>query len=249
MGLGVALFLVTAAHAGCPPLADALEAATTALIDGVDTGAAFTAAEASLACAPATKTELARLFLLRGAALQLAGEADAVGPFYAAAIGQDATYFDDRLGPAVRAAWTDARHGDPGRLTANRPLDVDGTRVDAFPATLESGPHALQALEAGWARVVVLPAGEELAVEVPTTRPVEPPTRKKSALWLVAGGAALAGAVGCGAGAMAQTETMGEAETVAALDEAWTTQTVLGSAALGLAALGGTGVVLHFVLP
>lgn len=256
MGLGVTFWVGLAAAADpaapCAPLADALEAATLALIDGADAGSAFAAAEVSLACAPATAPELARLFVLRGAALQLGGEPAAAEPFYAAARGQDDAWFDDRLGAAVRAAWSSAKHGDPGRLTANRPLTVDGAAVEAFPATLESGPHALQALDVAWARVLVLPPGEELAVDVPLTPP--PPaavagTRRRGAGWLVAGGAALAGAIGCGAAAVGQTEVMGEADTVAALDDAWGAQQALGYTAIGLGVVGAAGVTLHFVLP
>ncbi len=251
MGLGMML-LWAQAHAACPTMVATLEAATSVLIDGGDGTAALAEVETALACGTATKSELARLWVLRGAALQLAGDAAAAEPFYAAALGADATWFDDRLGSSVREAWSRAKYGLPARLSANRPLDVDGVHIDTFPATLESGPHALQAPDVRWARVLVMPPGEESVVEVPLTPLPDPDAvvlPRKGAGWLVAGGVVLAGAVGAGVAAGAQSEVMSGAETTTALDEAWNTQQALGISSIGLAALGSTGVVLHFVLP
>ncbi len=251
--MGLAVILLWAhAHAACPTMVATLDAATSVLIDGGDAAPTFAEVETALACGPPTQSELARLWVLRGAALQLGGDAAAAEPFYAAALDADATWFDDRLGASVREAWSRAKHGLPGRLSANRPIDVDGVRVETFPATLESGPHALQALDVNWARVVVMPSGEETAIEVPLTplpdgnAVVRP---RRSAGWLIAGGSLLAGAVGVGVAAAAQSEVMTAAETTTALDEAWGAQQALGISAIGLAALGSTGVALHFVLP
>ncbi|MSQ02418.1 MAG: hypothetical protein EXR71_11095 [Myxococcales bacterium] len=246
------MLLWVQAQAACPTMGATLESATSVLIDGGDSTAALAEVETVLACRRATRAELARLWLLRGAALQLSGDLPAAEPFYAAALAADATWFDDRLGSAVREAWARARNGLPSRLSANRPLEVDGVPIGSFPATLASGPHALQAPDVRWARVVVMAPGEESAVEVPLTPLPDPNAEvrpRKGPGWLVAGGALLAGAVGVGVAAAAQSEVMSGAETTTALDEAWTTQQALGFGSIGLAALGSTGVVLHVVLP
>jgi hypothetical protein len=96
--------------------------------------------------------------------------------------------------------------------------------------------------------VVVVAPAETLRVDVPAAAPKER-TRKKSPAWAVAGGVALAGAIGCGVGATLQSDTLAEAPTVAALNDAYAVQTALGSASLALGALGATGVVLQFALP
>lgn len=250
MGLGMILFFAASAHAECAPISDALEAATRALVDGADTAPAFGAAEAALACGPATSAELARLWLLHGAALHLAGDLSSAEAYFAAAYTLSPAGYDDRLGPTVRTAFEGAKHGDPGRLTASRPVRVDGKKVKRFPATLESGPHAVVASDAAWARVVVVLPNDDLVVEVPPPGANAVTSKKsKSPAWLIAGGVALAGAVGCGAGAYTQTAVMGEAETTEALDAGWATQQALGFSAIGLGALGASGVVLHFVLP
>lgn len=250
MALGMILYFAAAAHAECAPVADTLEAVTRALVDGVDSAPAFTAAEAALACGSATSGELARLWLLHGASLHLAGDVTSAEAYFAAAYTLGPTGYDDRLGPTVRAAFEAAKHGDPGRLTANRPVHVDGKKLKRFPATLESGPHAVVATDAGWARVVVILPNDDLLIEVPPPGTASPTQEKrKSPAWLIAGGVALAGAVGCGAGAYTQSAAMGEAETTADLDAGWATQQALGYSAIGLGALGASGVVLHFVLP
>lgn len=250
MGLGMILYFAAAAHAECAPLADALDAATRALVDGADATPSFSAAEVALACGPATSAELARLWLLHGAALHLAGDLTSAEAYFAAAYTLSPSGYDDRLGPTVRAAFEGAKHGDPGRLTASRPVQVDGKKVKKFPTTLESGPHALVATDAGWARVVVILPNDDLVVDVPPPGATTPAVKKgKSPAWLIAGGVALAGAVGCGGGAYIQTPVMGEADTVADLDAGWATQQALGYSAIGLGALGASGVVLHFVLP
>lgn len=250
MGLGMILSLAAAAHAECAPIADALEAATRALVDGAEPTPAFTAAEAALACGPATSAELARLWLLHGAALHLAGDLTSAEAYFAAAFTLSPAGYDDRLGPTVRAAFEAAKHGDPGRLTASRPVSVDGKKLKRFPATLESGPHAVVATDARWARVVVILPNDDLVIDVPPPGTGAPtPEKRKSPAWLIAGGVALAGAVGCGAGAYTQSAVMGEAETTAKLDAGWATQQALGYSAIGLGALGASGVVLHFVLP
>ncbi|GDX80691.1 hypothetical protein LBMAG42_25020 [Deltaproteobacteria bacterium] len=250
MGLGMILYFAAAAHAECAPLAEALEAATRALVDGTETSPAFAAAEASLACGPASREELARLWLLHGAALHLTGDLTSAEAYFAAAFTLSPAGYDDRLGPTVRAAFEAAKHGDPGRLTASRPVSVDGKKLKRFPATLESGPHAVVASDAGWARVVVILPNDDLVVEVPPPGANAPTAIKgKSPAWLIAGGVALAGAVGCGAGAYTQTSVMSEAETTSDLDAGWATQQALGYSAIGLGALGASGLVLHFVLP
>lgn len=248
MGLGMIL-LIAAAHAACPPLDEALEVATAKLVDGADPSSAFTAVETSLACGPATPAQLARLWLLRGAAFELGGDPAAAEPYYAAAATLDSTVWDERLGPAVKASLAAAKHGNPGNLQANRPVDVDGVRKDTFPLPLDSGPHALQAPEVDWARVVVVVPGETILVDIPTTRAIDPSKRKKSAAWAVAGSVALAGAVGCGVGAILQTEAMADAPSVDTLEAAWGTQQLLGGGTIVLGALGATGVVLQVALP
>jgi hypothetical protein len=125
-------------------------------------------------------------------------------------------------------------------------LRIDGTRVSRFPTSTEAGPHALQAPEASWARVVVVPAGADLNVEVPAPAKV---AKKKSPLLAILGGVALAGAVGAGAGAISQTPVMEDAPDTTSLDAAWETQQVLGYSSIALAGLGATGVVLQFALP
>jgi hypothetical protein len=244
VGLGIAL--IAAANAACPPLADGVESAMKALLDGADPQPGFAAAEASLACGPAPADRLAALWLARGAALHLAGDEAAAQPFYARARALAPEGFDERLGVAVKESWARASSAGTGRLIANRPLRIDGTRVSRFPTSTEAGPHALQAPEASWARVVVVPAGEDLNVEVPAPAKV---AKKKSPLLAILGGVALAGAVGAGAGAISQTPVMEDAPDTTSLDAAWETQQVLGYSSIALAGLGATGVVLQFALP
>jgi hypothetical protein len=245
MGLGIVL-VAAFASAACPPVQEGVEVAVLALVDGADPGPGFAAAEASLACGPADGAALARLWLARGAALQLAGDESSAAPFYATARALAPEAFDDRLGPTVRASWEAATLGEPGRLAADRPLRVDGRRVARFPAELPSGPHALQAPEAAWGKVVVMLPGEELQVQVPRAANSD---KKKSPLAAILGGVALAGAVGAGAGAIVQTDVMATAADTDALEAAWATQQGLGYGAVGLAALGASGIVLQFVLP
>ncbi len=245
MGMGIVL-LSAFAFAACPSFDEGVEAAMRALVDGVDPVPGFTVAEASLACSDVNAPQLARLWLARGAALQLAGDEGSAAPYYASARALAPGAFDDRLGPAVRATWEAASLGANGRLLANRPLRVDGAPVSVFPAELRAGPHALQAPEAVWARTVFLQAGEEMQVEVPQGGA---PARKKSPLLAILGGVAVAGAVGMGAGAVSQTEVMASAPDTEFLEAAWSTQQGLGYTAIGLAAVGAGGIVLHFVLP
>jgi hypothetical protein len=247
MGLGVILSAALA-NAACPSVDDELERATAALVDGADPSAALAASEAGLACASTTDAQLARLWLVSGAARQLAGDPEAAMPFYAAARALAPDGFDDRLGDAVRTSWSGATASGAGKLVADRPVKVDGRRVARFPAELASGPHALQAPEVSWARVVMVQSGEDFRVEVPSA-PVDGAPKRKSALFAVLGGVALAGAVGAGAGAIAQTDMMASAADVESLDAAWGAQQGLGYAAIGLATLGTTGVVLQFALP
>ena len=246
MDLGI-VFLVATAAAACPPLEEGVETAVKALLDGADPAAGFAAAEASLACGPARPGPLAALWLARGAALQLAGDEPAARPFYASARALAPDQFDERLGAAVRASWEAASASGPGRLLANRPVKVDDQRVSRFPAPTASGPHAVQAPDAGWARVVVVQAGEDLQVAVPAAAPET--SKKKSPLAGVLGGVALAGAIGAGLGAISQTEVMAAAPTTSSLDEAWGTQQALGYTSIGLAALGATGITLQIALP
>lgn len=249
MGLGMILAFVALAHAECPALDPTLEAATAALVDGADPAPAFAAAEASLACAPADKAHLARLWLLHGAALHLAGDASAAEGWFAAAATVDEKVWDERLGPVVRQALDAARHRAPGMLQPTRPVLIDGEKQERFPIPADSGPHALQALDASWARVVLVEPSETLRVEVPAAIPKSKVKKARPAGWAVAGAVALAGAVGCGVGAVLQSDTMAAAPTVSSLEEAWATQQALGGGAIALGALGATGIVLQVALP
>ena len=247
MGLGILTLLAGVAHAECPPLETTVEAATTALVSGADPGTALAGAEASLACGKVDRSVLARLWVVNGAAKLLFGDAPAAEPYFAAAASLSPGAFDDRLGPDARAAWEKAQAGAPGRLGALRPVDVDAVRIKHFPAEVSAGPHAIQALDAAWAEVIVVAPGETFELDVPAATPVL--AKRKSAAWGVAGGVALAGAAAFGIGAYLEGQALPDAPSLRALDETWTKEQAFGGAALGLGVLGASGIVVQIALP
>ncbi len=242
------ILFLSLAWADCPPLTSVLDAATEDLTLGRDAAETLSRAEVSLGCAEATGTERARLFLLHGAQRFLAGDAAAAEPYFAAAALADPTYFDDRLGQTMRAAWTSARLGGTGRISANKATLVDGGAVASYPHPVDGGPHLVQSLPDRWSRVVYVPAGDELVVEVPvasTSRAAA--TRRHAAGGAGAAGAAAAGAGGCAYGASTQDAAMDSASTVEGVESAYGLQRGLAYSALGLGVLAATGTTLYFV--
>lgn len=236
------------ARAECPSPSAALDAATEDLTLGRDAAESLARAESAFGCAEASPLERARLLLLHGAARYLAGDVAAAEPYFAAAALADPAYFDERLGPSMRAAWSAARLGGTGRITANRPTRVDGAEVRTYPHPVDGGPHLVQALPEGWAKLVFVPAGDELVVEVPAAPASVATTRgRHSPAWLVAAGVAAAGAGGCAYGAYAQDAAMEEAGTVSAVESAYGTQQGLAYTALGLGVAAATSATLYFV--
>lgn len=241
------LALVGVATAACPDITESIELATGALIEGADTTPALTEAETRLSCTRVDGPLLARLWLVHGAAKLLAGDAVGAEPFFAAAAVVSPTTFDDRLGPDVRKAWESAKLQGPGRILIDRPVLLDGKRINRFPHVADSGPHAVQGVGLDWARVVVVAPNEELTVSVPVPTTSAPETAKKSPALLIVAGASLAGAGGFAYGATTQTDAMSQASDIATLDQAQQTQAAFAWSALGLAAVAATTATLHFV--
>lgn len=239
------ILLFAAAHAACPDIAESLDRATSALIEGADTAPALAEAEVRLACTPVEGALLARLWLVHGAAKLLAGDAIGAEPFFAAAGVASPTTFDERLGPDVRKAWESAKLQGPGRLLVDQPILLDGKRVKRFPHVTDSGPHAVQSTGLDWAKVVVVAPNEELTVTAPAV--VAPAAPKKSPALLIVAGTSLAGAGAFAYGATTQTDAMSTAADTAALDQARDTQAAFAWSALGLATVAATTTTLHFV--
>lgn len=241
------LALMNVATAACPDITESLELATSALIEGTDTTPALSEAEVRLACTKVDGPLLARLWLVRGAAKLLAGDAAGAEPFFAAAVVNSPSTFDERLGPDVRKAWESAKLQGPGRIFVDQPVLLDGKRIKRFPHVTDSGPHAVQGVDIDWAKVVVVAPNEELTVTVPLPTKAAPEAAKKSPALLIVAGTSLAGAGGLAYAATTQTDAMSQASDVAALEQAQQTQAVFAWSALGLAAVAATTATLHFV--
>ncbi len=242
------IFLVSLAMAECPSVADTLESATVDLASGRSAADNLALAEGAFACDRAEPADLARYLLVSGAAKFLDGDKNAAEPYFAAAALADAAYFDDRLGPEIRAAWTTAKLGDAGRIAVNKPVYVDGKSVRKFPRTVDSGPHLLQSPPDGWAKLVYVPPAEDISVDVPTGSAATATAKSRhSPVWLVAAGVAAAGAGGCAYGATTQDAVMENAATGEEVESAYGLQTGLAYTAAGLGLAAITSGVFYFV--
>ncbi|MBM4368422.1 MAG: hypothetical protein FJ102_19565 [Deltaproteobacteria bacterium] len=242
------ILLVSLAMAECPPVAGPLEAATVDLASGRSAAANLAAAESAFACERAEPSDLARFLLVTGAAKFLDGDRSAADPYFAAAALADPAYFDDRLGPEIRSAWTSAKLGDAGRITVNKPVYVDGKSVRKFPRTVDSGPHLLQSPPDGWAKLVYVPPSEDINVEVPAGSAASATARSRhSPGWLIVAGVAAAGAGGCAYGATTQDAVMEGAVTGDEVESAYGLQRGLAYSAAGLGLVAVTSGVFYFV--
>lgn len=261
------LLLATAAFA-CPSLDAEVDRAATELIAGdFDAAlAALSTAEQSFTCAPATTSQVARFWLIEGAALHLRGEtAKALAPL-AAARAAAPDLFDPRLGPGVRAAWTAATSPGEGTLLIEpqRVAFVDGAGVSDWPVTLAATPHLVQVVGPGgevrFGRVVRISAGDDAVLDtgvsgepdpiaIADVTPPEEVKEGKSPLMLIVAGVAAAGAGACAGGALAQHAEMEAATDTATIDAAFDRQMGFGYSTYGLAGLAAAAFTLHFVLP
>jgi hypothetical protein len=261
------LLLASAAFA-CPNLDAEVERATGALVAGsFDTARdALANAESSFTCAPATTAQVARFWLVEGAAAQLRGDAAAARGPLAAARHAAPDLFDDRLGPDVKAAWEAAASAGRGTLLLEpaRPAFVDGAGVSTWPVPVDAVPHLVQVVGGDGAvrfgRLVRIAPGDDVLVQtgLGTERdplviadaavPLEPKHKRSPAL-LIAAGIAAAGAGACAGGAYAQEAQMQAAADTGALDAAFTRQQILGYSTYGLAGAAAAALTLHLVLP
>lgn len=252
-----AIVLLSQAWA-CPSLDAALETATVSLVEGGDATAPLADADTSLTCANATRGQVARIWLVRGANAWFTGKKDEAVPLLAAARALAPEGYDGRLGEELKTAWEAAKPGANGNLFMDRNANIDGVDVGNFPLSTAAGPHAIQIIDSAWARTVFVESGEDLHVETglpveiladPATAPIR--KRKSPALLIAAGGAALA-AGACASIAYLQDDAMSAAADQGngdALESAHTVQVATGYGAYGLAGLAAAGVVFHFVLP
>lgn len=244
------LLLVANAWA-CPPLSDAVERMTLAVVNGLDPAGPRADVAASLQCAPAEAAVLSRWYLAEGAAAWLAGDPTAARWFLASRrLAPDA--FDPRFGPQVRAAWESASPDGRATLTVDLAASVDGKPVDTWPVAVDAGPVVVQVIardgSVRFFRAVDLAPGDEALL--PTLLPPEAGTKKKkSPALLVAGGAAAVLAGVAGGLAAGENTTIDQAGSVAELDAASTRQRAFGYAAYGLGGAALVGVGLWFVLP
>lgn len=251
----------------CPSIDSEVERATAALIAGDFTtaGTALQAAESSFACAAATPTQIARYWLVEGAAAHLRAETATARTSLAAARATAPTLFDDRLGAEVRATWAAAEPVGSGSLVLEprRAAFIDGAGVTAWPLTVSAAPHVVQVVGADGAvrfgRVVHIGAGEDAMVEtnlgsepesvssLKVAPPKEPRARKSPALLILAGVAA-AGAGAFAGGALAQGPQMDAAEDLETLDNAFGRQQAFGYTSYGLMGATAAMLTLHFVI-
>jgi hypothetical protein len=222
----------------CPDLAAETERSTLALIAGDFTTSddALRGAESSLACAPASSDMLSRWMLARGAHLSLTGGAPS--PWLAASRRLNPAFFDDRLGPAVRASWEVAAPEGRASLTIEPAVAgrLDGATTTAWPVEVDAGPHVVQVYSPEGAVLFGrtfevdpdenaliptrlapdAPIGDPEAVRMPDApkKRTRKPGLLVSALALAAAGGGLA------AGAIAQTATMEAAPDLERLEAA-----------------------------
>lgn len=252
------LLLAGLAAAACPSLDAELERATRALVggDAPTVEAALGDAEASFACAPATRASVARWALVEGARRVVRGQhGDA---WLAASRALAPEGFDPRLGPAVRAAFDAAPSPAVATLLLEPaiPAFVDGVPIATWPLTLPAGPHAVQVMDARGAvrfgraltllpgEDALLPTGLPATVAADTTGtgstatapavPAELTARpqRRPALLITAAGLAVAGGALTGA-ALAQSPRMEAAADPDALDAAYSAQQGLAWGAYG----------------
>jgi hypothetical protein len=264
------LLLAGLATAACPSLDAQLERATGALVrgDAATVDAALLDADASFACAPATRASVARWALVEGARRVVRGQdGDA---WLAAARHLAPQSVDPRLGPAVRAAFDAAPSPAVATLLLEPaiPAFVDGVPIATWPLTLPAGPHAVQVMEASGAvrfgRALTLLPGEDallptglpasVAAEVAGTGStasapavaVAPAARRPALLITAASLAAVGG--GLAGAALAQTPRMEAAADLDALDAARGAQQGLAWGAYGaFGAAAVTGVLFVVV--
>ncbi|MDP2308196.1 MAG: hypothetical protein Q8P18_19405 [Pseudomonadota bacterium] len=260
------ILLVASLAIACPNVDAEVERATSALIAG-DFAAARTAlqsAESSFACAPSTPTQIARFWLVEGAAAHLRADTVSARASLAAARATAPTLFDDRLGADVRATWAAAEPLGSGSLMLEPRLaaSMDGQEVGAWPVTLSAAPHVLQVIGADGAvrygRVVRIGPGEDALVEtglapepsmgVGTALPPSEPRRKRSPAMVIVASVAAAGAGACAGGALVQNAQMENAADLDTLDAAFDRQKAFGYTSYGLAGAAAAALTLHFII-
>lgn len=255
------LLSATAGAQDCPDLDALVTQAEDAVIEARfdDTADLVTQAEEALACRElADHAVVARLFLVLGARLALAGAAEDSSRAFASAWRVSPETWNVYLGPAMRQAYDAARERPPEAGTIRLAPEPEGlsTALDgemaAFPVDTAAGPHLVQVLgedgAARYARIVdVLPGGIVTLELDAMARPPAVSERRRFPTLLVAGSASALLAGGTAALALHQNTVMADARTSGALEAAFRRQQVLAWSTWGLAGLAATGVTLHFV--
>lgn len=258
------ILLFAPAALACPELAAEVERATAALVGGdlATTQAALDEGAASFACAPASTGDVARYWLVVGALKRLQGDEAGAAPFLAASYNLAPRDYDERLGPELREAWSTSRAAGTGTLAVEPgdPALVDGSVVKKWPVGVTASPHVVQLAAPDGAvlvgRPITLDPGEDALVTtglapgqagVPTAPPKD--IKRKSPALLIVSGLAVAGAGACAGLALAQTTSMGEADSADGLDAAFGRQRAFAYSTYGLAGLAGVSLGVHLVLP
>ena len=182
--------------------------------------------------------DLASLWQVRGAVGYYGDRPELVKPALQQAAAMNPGYFNDALGPKVRAEWVAAGEdpGDPAQLTVGPIPDegilhVDGQPWTDQPVLLTPGLHLVQVTvgqAVAYARVVQLTPGSEMALETG----LDPATRRvKVTPWLVAAAGTGLGAGAAYTGAVVATGRMRDAadqDRPQEVDAAWSQVRTLG---------------------
>ncbi len=267
----ILLLAILSPALACPELNAALDGAVVHILsaDSATTALDFEAAEASLACAQASPAQIARYFLVRGGAAELA-LAGSGAPWFGAAKAIDGAVWVPELGPDLKRLWEEAGTSGEGSLNFDTNREggwVDGAPVQDWPARIWAGWHVVQIITTDgktvmYGRSLHLPDQEVALVQtgLPEMRAraapetagggtIEKKRRLISPAWLIASGVVAAAGGGLAAGAKVQSGRMPLYDSVETLDTAWTRQQQFAVGAY--ACWGAAGVLggLSFVLP
>ncbi len=228
----------------------------------------FASMDDAFGCAVVTPRQVARYFVVRGGAAELATPGSGQ-LLFASARALDATVWESAFGPDLNAVWANAAAVGTGSLKLDTNADggwVDGERVPIWPDLAFAGWHVVQVVTTDgrtvlFGRVVNLPTGGTslVATGLPETgaSPMigtagTAPTRRKrlvSPVWLVAAGVVAAAGGGLAAGAVIEGQHVPTLGTVDAVDAGWAKERVYAYGAY--AAWGVAGVLggISFVFP